>query len=392
MIPNLFDLKFGEINVNVVKYQSYTLWEREVAHTLLIVGSANVSGETSQYMITYDGAPISTGATWSITNGSSYASINQTGTVTISSSATGASVTISASYSGLTATKDITVSYLSGSSSVTTGETIDNGDGTYTETTTTTITNEDGSSSSQTTSTIVDTNGDVVGTIESSGVTNSDGSSSSTTTNYNADGDPTSTENNEVDTEGNSSTQEIKYDENGDPVVTGYDIDTTNNPDGYKEFNGDGVNTEYYAFDLTHGFELDIHFTIDFSNQPPNQNENHHNILTMKRANPSPWYGFQLRQSSTNRYIQLGTQFSTGSNTNTTINPTSITGNVAEYSFKITYDPTSTGNTFVCRDMLNNNDVYTSTGVFPDINELKYLRSQSVMRWTKMETRTVIRT
>ena len=373
MIPNLFDLKFGEINVNVVKYQSYTLWEREVAHTLLIVGSANVSGETSQYIITYDGAPISTGATWSITSGSNYASINQTGTVTISSSATGASVTISASYSGLTATKDITVSYLNGSSSVTSGETIDNGDGTYTETTTTTITNGDGSSSSQTTSTIVDTNGDVVGTIESSGVTNSDGSSSSTTTNYNADGDPTSTENNEVDTQGNSTTQEIKYDENGDPVVTGYDIDTTNNPNGYKNFNGDGANTEYYAFDVTHGFEVEFDFTIDFSNQPPNQNENHHNILTAKRATPSPWYGFQLRQSSTNKYIQLGTQFSTGNNTNTTISP-QLTGNTAFYSLKITYDPTSTGNTFVCKDMRTGNNVYTSTALFPDLAELKYIK------------------
>ena len=43
----------------------------------------------------------------------------------------------------------------------------------------------------------------------------------------------------------------------------------------------------------------------------------------MKRADPSPWYGFQIRQSGTSKYIQLGTQFEFGSNTNTAINPQS---------------------------------------------------------------------
>lgn len=57
------------------------------------------------------------------------------------------------------------------------------------------------------------------------------------------------------------------------------------------------MNTEFYGFDSVNGFVMNIRFTIDFTDQPPNQDENHHNILTMKRATPSPWYGFQLRQS-----------------------------------------------------------------------------------------------
>ena len=113
----------------------------------------------------------------------------------------------------------------------------------------------------------------------------------------------------------------MAYDENGDPIVTGYSIDTSGSEDGTKELNLDGVNTEFYGFNSVDGFILNLHFTIDFTDQPANQNEGLHNILTMKRANPSPWYGFQIRQSSTGKYVQLGTQFEFGSNTNTVVNP-----------------------------------------------------------------------
>ena len=118
------------------------------------------------------------------------------------------------------------------------------------------------------------------------------GTTTETTISYDDRGDPTEQETQVTDSDNNVSVQTIEYNESGEPVVTSYTIDTTENPDGTKTFNGDGVNTEYYAFDLTHGFVLDFSFTIDFSNQPPNQNQNHHNVLTMKRADPSPWYGF----------------------------------------------------------------------------------------------------
>lgn len=191
------------------------------------------------------------------------------------------------------------------------------------------------------------------------------------------DGDPTKQVNEEVDVDGNASTQNIEYDDEGDPIVSGYSIDTSGNEGGTKELNADGVNTEFYGFDSVEGFTLNLHFTIDFTNQPANQNQNHHQILSMKRADPSPWYGFQLRQSGTNKYIQLGTQFEFGSNTNTTINPQTanwvVENQIAEYNIQVVYDPTLFSNTFVCRELLSNRQVFTSSYLFPDIQELRYL-------------------
>ena len=261
-----------------------------------------------------------------------------------------------------------------------------NADGTSSETTTSLTENTDGSSQSSYTTTNYDENGDATGAQSNETTNNADGSSESTTTNYNAEGDPTSQVNNEIDTSGNSSTQDIEYDENGDPTVTGYSIDTSNNEDGTKDFNADGVNTEFYGFDTTRGFILNFHFIIDTANQPANQNENHHNVLTMKRATPSPWYGFQIRQSGTNKYVQLGTQFgkntnpvtTDGGNTNTTISPQTAnkvngSSTVLEYDLTITYDPTAASNKFVCVEHLSNRTVYTANKIFPDVPELQYL-------------------
>ena len=170
------------------------------------------------------------------------------------------------------------------------------------------------------------------------------------------------------------STQDVEYDGEGNEIVSGYDIDTSGSQDGSKTFNGDGVNTEFYAFDVTRGFTLHMHFTIDFKQQPAGQDENHHNILTMKRATPEPWYGFQFRHSSTNKNIIVGTQFSSGGNTNTTINPHWITSNVlGEYDLQIVYDPTAATNNFVCRDLIGGSTVYQATKLFPDLPELRYL-------------------
>ena len=119
---------------------------------------------------------------------------------------------------------------------------------------------------------------------------------------------------------------------------------------------------------------MDIDFVIDFAHQPAGQDENHHNILTAKRANPSPWYVFQLRHSQTNNYIQLGTQFATGSNTNTTISPIGMVNKVAEYVLQIVYDPVLTTNNFICKDMKSGNVVFSATNKFPDIADLKYLK------------------
>ena len=96
-----------------------------------------------------------------------------------------------------------------------------------------------------------------------------------------------------------------------------------------------------------------------------------------KRANPSPWYGYQIRQASTGKYVQLGTQFEFGSNTNTAVNPTSanwiVTNQIAEYHFHVTYDPTLFSNTFVARELISNRTIFTSNYLFPDLPELRYL-------------------
>ena len=329
---------------------------------------------------------------WFVTSGNQFATINNSGEITILGTG---DITIMADYNGYQTSRNVHTTYVSGQSSsteinddgsvtTTTTTTVENPDGTTTETSTSTTRHDDGSisitesetntnqdGSSTTTSTTTNQDGT---SSESETNVAADGSSTSTTTNYNADGDPTTGSNNTTDVQGNSSTQNLEYDDEGNETVTGYTIDTSNNPNGTKQFNGDGVNTEYYAFDLTHGFEIDFNFTINFSQQPAGQNENHHNILTMKRATPEPWYGFQIRQTGTNKYIILGTQFNSGSNVNTQISPVSITSNTAEYHLKITYDPTASTNIFVCKDMLTGDNVYVSNKTFPDLEELRYLK------------------
>lgn len=274
-----------------------------------------------------------------------------------------------------TTTQSETTTYDDGSSETTSTTTNSNGTSSSTTSTTSAPDPETGDVTTESNTTYYDENGDSTGTSETTLVNHDDGSSTSSTINYDTNGDPTTAENQDIDIDGNSSVQNITYDSNGDPIVSGYDIDTSNNPDGEKNFNEDGVNTEFYGFDEVDGFIMRLHFTIDFTDQPANQDENHHNILCMKRANPDPWYGFQLRQSSTNKYIQLGTQFEFGSNTNTRLNPTSwiVENQIAEYDIQVIYDPTLYNNTFVATNLLNGNTIYTSNYLFPDIPELRYL-------------------
>jgi uncharacterized protein YjdB/uracil-DNA glycosylase len=349
---------------------------QEVTYTSVVIeGASVVSAETCEYRAVCDNVEdVTSSATCSITAGSQYATINPSnGHVTILNGANESSVTIQVVYGNLTRTSTVTLTYVSGATSETETE-ITTDIGGNTTTVTTTITTYADSSSTEVSETVVtDANGDLVGTTESSKTTNADGSYNGTTTNYDENGDPINGSNVTGDTDGNVSTQTVEYDDSGNTVVIGYDIDTSESESG-KTFNHDGVNTDYYAFDVTHGFVLDFDFTMDFSNQPSGQENNQHNVLTAKRATPEPWYGFQLRQTSNQKYIQLGTQFNTGSNINTTINPSSITGNVGTYNLRIIYDPTSTGNTFTCIDTSSQTVLYVSDGVFPDLNELKYLK------------------
>ena len=334
----------GDLAATPYVFGGYIPTAPEGVVSLSIEGASKVNSTSSEYVLLANGVETQTD-TWAIISGGTYATISSAGTLTVNSNANNSPIVIQATLDDLTATKEIYATY----NTVTSAET----------TTTTTV---DESGNTTTTVTTVTDNGDGTTTSESTTIT------------YNIEGEPVEKENENTDEDGNVSTQEIVYNEDGQEVVTAYTIDTSASGSREKTFNGDGVNTEYYAFDMTQGFVVDMAFTVDCSNNPPGQNENHHNILTAKRATPSPWYGFQLRQSNTNKYIQLGTQFSGGTNTNTTIQPASITGNTAEYNLRIKYDPTSTGTTFTCYDMTNDTVVYSNTGKFPDIDELKYLK------------------
>ena len=332
-----------------------------------IICDNTIIGKTHQCSVITKGITRNTGVVWSIIEGNEYATISSDGLLTIESDADNSKIVLCASWGVSSATKECYVTYSSGSETETETETIENPDGTTTEITTTTTTNEDGTS----TISVVTVNYDEDG--------ETDGSYTSTTTNYDENGDPTDKLNERGDASGNINTQSIEYDENGNEVVTGYEIDTSNNPQGSKNYNSDGVNTEFYALDVTQGFIMDIHFTIDFTQQPPNQNDNHHNIINSKRATPEPWYGFQIRQSSTNKYIQLGTQFATGSNLNQTISTTNAnkyngSSNIYEYNIHIVYDPTATTNKFTCDELIGSYN-YTANNTFPDIEDLKYIKT-----------------
>lgn len=352
----------------------------ECADTL-VGTSGNAIARYNDQIVTPSWSIVGTGAT-----------IDGNGTISITASGT---VVIHATYNNLAVSKTVNLDYVAnksstttvdenGSVTTTTTETIVNQDGSTTDTSTSVTVHEDGSvsnTSSETTtqedgsSTTTSTTTNQDGTSSQTEIQgNADGSSTSTTNEYNADGDMTKTINGEIDTSGNESTQNIEYDDEGTATVTGYSIDTSGNEDGTKTFNKGGVNTEFYGFDAVDGFELDLHFKFDFTAQPANQQEGHHQILCMKRANPSPWYGFQIRQSNTTKQVILGTQFATGSNTNTNLPISWVVSNkIAEYNIHIKYDPTLTSNTFVATNLMTDAVIYRSSNKFPDLPELRYL-------------------
>ena len=367
----------GSVHTIIGPNVSYCREDREDHYFPLevsIICDDDVQTETYQCLAMARGRKVDKNISWSIISGSAYATISNGGLLRVMNGASHEDVTIGVAYGISKAEKACTVTYVSGTNVDTDITVTENEDGTTTEITATTKTEADGSSTSEMTAETYDGDGNLVQTTEQSVQTDPDGAYSSVTQNYDADGNITDRTNEEGDSDGNVSTQEIEYNESGVGTVVSYDIDTSGSEDGVKEFNTDGVNTEYYAFDMTHGFVLDINFTIDFANQPAGQHEGHHQILTMKRASPSPWYGFQLRQSNNNQYIQLGTQFSTGSNTNTTINPTAKTGTTAEYDITITYNPTASTDTFVCVNNQTGAVVYSSDKTFPDLEELRYIK------------------
>ena len=274
------------------------------SHTLEIVGASSVEAETATYVAVYDGDVIQGGAVWTISAGSQYASINSSGELTVDSSANNSTVTISCSYNGTTATKTVTVKYKSGSSSQTEVDVVvDPETGETTTTTTTVVENQDGSSTTETTIVHTDENGSVTGTTEIETNVNTNGSSTSTTTNYDENGNATSGSSNTTDTSGNSNTQEYDYDENGDRYVTGYTIDTNDNPNGGETISS-GLDTGMIAFD-GHGFTIHLKIKLDPSQLSSNTNVY---ISAIQNESNNKYSGFCVMSYNKNNVISFGGQ------------------------------------------------------------------------------------
>lgn len=285
-----------------------------------IEGLSSMTGTSGNVIALYHSQVVN--PVWSITSGNQYATIDQSGEITILASG---QITVQATYANTVETKNITLTYDEGSSShidinpdtgaITNTETTTTTDletGAVTETSTTTITNPDGSSSetqsetvtntdgssttnstttnsdgtssettsstsapdsntgsvtSQTKTINYDSNGDLTGSQTNQTVSNTDGSSTSSTTNYDVSGNPIDRTNIGTDSTGNVNTQNIEYDEQGNQTVTGYDIDTTASEGAGKEITGDGVNTEFVPFD-GNGFICHIKFRTVKTEQP----------------------------------------------------------------------------------------------------------------------------
>ena len=252
-----------------------------------------------------------------------------------------------------------------GSSSST--EIINNADGTSSESnTTTTAPDENGSITTTGTTVNYDSNGDVTGSQSSEITENQDGSSSSTITNYDSNGDPTDTTNNTIDTDGNSNTQDIEYDNNGDPIVTGYTIDTSGNTSGTGEaITGEGVETGFYPFDGSTGFEMHIRFYSRKQDQPnppivtdtEDTGSNYHFTILASKDPYSPWPGFHIRWTLAKKNYSSGSLYfgykgTTGSSANRAL---SLSKHDDMYDFTVSYDPQlkKYPSKFRCQDNLN---------------------------------------
>lgn len=379
------------------KYAQKTITVSYETNQLMIECPVKVIGTSGNAVAVYNQNVVS--PVWSITSEQPCVQIGLDGNMTITASG---NAVIQASYLGYTAIKEIQVEYLSGTSS----ETIVGENGDVTTSTTTTVSNPDGTTTVTKSSTVVMPDGfmkqiestlvenedgssvlhattsNIDGTTsQQEKTTNVDGSSQSTTSNYDSNGNLKSEVNEGIDVYGNASTQNVAYDSSQNREIVGYSIDTSGNPDGYKTFNVNGVNTEFYGFDAVDGFQMNIHFIIDFTAQPnPTlQQNNHHQIVTMKRQSQEPWYGFHLRHSGNSNVanIKMGIQYTTGQNISQVIYPTSdnwiVHGKSAEFNFQVTYRPWETTDTFVCQELISQTIVHSSDNLFPDIPELRYL-------------------
>ena len=162
---------------------------------------------------------------------------------------------------------------------------IDNGDGTTTTITETVVDNGDGSETTTTVAVNQDANGNVTSSSTTTTTENSNGTATSTTINYDSSGKATTGSTSNTDIKGNVNTQEVEYDSNGNTTVTGYSIDTTENPSGGETVAS--FDTGLIVFD-GRGFEMTLVFKCNMSENIGN------NIFAAIQKNNNKYAGFNL--------------------------------------------------------------------------------------------------
>lgn len=348
-------------NSKILNYGGYI---DDSNYMLSIMGPSTVTGKSCQYRLTKNGViipPIM--LSWSVLSGSSYATIDSNGELTILPGASNSDVVISATYMTKTKTKALKLTYQENVivETTTETETIEiSGETIEITTTTTEITDESGNTTVTTNIIEARTNESGETTcIETKEIVNSDGSSNSEQINYNSSGDPTNKISTSGDTEGNVNTQSVEFNEQGDEIVVGYEIDTTGSGGEGKEIMGDGVNTEFVPFaDNDCGFICHMKFRTVMSEQPrpplvedtEDKGSNWlYNIMSAKSPfkGDSSWPGFDIRwaidkKTGTNGNIQF--RYSSSGSTSTTARSMygkneagTTSGNI--FDLIITYDP-----------------------------------------------------
>ena len=348
-------------NSKILNYGGYI---DDSNYMLSIMGPSTVTGESCQYRLTKNGVivpPIM--LSWSVLSGSSYATIDSNGELTILPGASNSDVVISATYMTKTKTKALKLTYQENVivETTTETETIEiSGETIEITTTTTEITDESGNTTVTTNIIEARTNESGETTcIETKEIVNPDGSSNSEQINYNSSGDPTNKISTSGDTEGNVNTQSVEFNEQGDEIVVGYEIDTTGSGGEGKEIMGDGVNTEFVPFaDNDCGFICHMKFRTVMSEQPrpplvedtEDKGSNWlYNIMSAKSPfkGDSSWPGFDIRwaidkKTGTNGNIQF--RYSSSGSTSTTARSMygkneagTTSGNI--FDLIITYDP-----------------------------------------------------
>ena len=222
--------------------QTFKYGRSVIVHTLMIGGASNAVGSAMTYNAIYDGNLVSNGVVWAVASGSSYATIDQNGELTILQGASESPVTITAVYEGVTATKNIYATYEEGTTSVveTATETQTNESGQTITTTTTTTTTTDGEGNTtvtETTTQIIENEDGSLSSVDQETTETPDGTvtTNTSTTNYDESGNTTSTQTSEVvenpDGSSSSNTVTVNYDESGN--TTGSQTNQTiGNADG----------------------------------------------------------------------------------------------------------------------------------------------------------------